>query len=98
MKSKNSKLMYVSAAVLAAGAVAGVNTQNAHAAEVQKQADKNAAQKTIDQNQKDLTHIRTNRKLSKQQKARSQSRQTMPHRLHSKYLPKKHRKHRCLFP
>lgn len=47
--------MYVSAAVLAAGAVAGVNTQNAHAAEVQKQADKNAAQKTIDQNQKDLT-------------------------------------------
>lgn len=45
--------MYVSAAVLAAGAVAGVNTQNAHAAEVQKQADKNAAQKTIDQ--KDLT-------------------------------------------
>lgn len=55
MKSKNSKLMYVSAAVLAAGAVAGVNTQNAHAAEVQKQADKNAAQKTIDQNQKDLT-------------------------------------------
>ena len=54
MKSKNSKLMYVSAAVLAAGAVAGVNTQNAHAAEVQKQADKNAAQKTIDQNQKDL--------------------------------------------
>ena len=55
MKSKNSKLMYVSAAVLAAGAVASVNTQNAHAAEVQKQADKNAAQKTIDQNQKDLT-------------------------------------------
>ena len=55
MKSKNNKLMYVSAAVLAAGAVAGVNTQNAHAAEVQKQADKNAAQKTIDQNQKDLT-------------------------------------------
>lgn len=54
MKSKNNKLMYVSAAVLAAGAVAGVNTQNAHAAEVQKQADKNAAQKTIDQNQKDL--------------------------------------------
>ena len=51
MKSKNSKLMYVSAAVLAAGAVAGVNTQNAHAAEVQKQANKNAAQKTIDQNQ-----------------------------------------------
>lgn len=47
--------MYVSAAVLAAGAVASVNTQNAHAAEVQKQADKNAAQKTIDQNQKDLT-------------------------------------------
>lgn len=47
--------MYVSAAVLAAGSVAGVNTQNAHAAEVQKQADKNAAQKTIDQNQKDLT-------------------------------------------
>ncbi len=47
--------MYVSAAVLAAGAVAGVNTQNAHAAEVQKQVDKNAAQKTIDQNQKDLT-------------------------------------------
>ena len=47
--------MYVSAAVLAAGAVAGVNTQNAHAAEVQKQANKNAAQKTIDQNQKDLT-------------------------------------------
>lgn len=47
--------MYVSAAVLAAGAVAGVNTQNAHAAEVQKQADKNAAQKTIDQNRKDLT-------------------------------------------
>lgn len=46
--------MYVSAAVLAAGAVASVNTQNAHAAEVQKQADKNAAQKTIDQNQKDL--------------------------------------------
>ncbi len=32
--------MYVSAAVLAAGAVAGVNTQNAHAAEVQKQADR----------------------------------------------------------
>lgn len=55
MKSKNNKLMYVSAAVLAAGAVAGVNTQNAHAAEVQKQADKNVAQKTIDQNQKDLT-------------------------------------------
>lgn len=55
MKSKNNKLMYVSAAVLAAGAVAGVNTQNAHAAEVQKQANKNAAQKTIDQNQKDLT-------------------------------------------
>ena len=55
MKSKNSKLMYVSAAVLAAGAVASVNTQNAHAAEVQKQADKNAAQNTIDQNQKDLT-------------------------------------------
>ena len=55
MKSKSSKLMYVSAAVLAAGAVASVNTQNAHAAEVQKQADKNAAQKTIDQNQKDLT-------------------------------------------
>ena len=55
MKSKNNKLMYVSAAVLAAGAVASVNTQNAHAAEVQKQADKNAAQKTIDQNQKDLT-------------------------------------------
>lgn len=55
MKSKNSKLMYVSAAVLAAGAVASVNTQNAHAAEVQKQANKNAAQKTIDQNQKDLT-------------------------------------------
>src|SRR5699024_10796256 len=54
MKSKNSKLMYVSAAVLAAGAVASVNTQNAHAAEVQKQADKNAAQKTIDQNKKDL--------------------------------------------
>ena len=47
MKSKNSKLMYVSAAVLAAGAVASVNTQNAHAAEVQKQADKNAAQNTI---------------------------------------------------
>ena len=47
--------MYVSAAVLAASAVASVNTQNAHAAEVQKQADKNAAQKTIDQNQKDLT-------------------------------------------
>lgn len=47
--------MYVSAAVLAAGAVASVNTQNAHAAEVQKQADKNAAQKTTDQNQKDLT-------------------------------------------
>ncbi|WP_270253402.1 hypothetical protein [Lactobacillus johnsonii] len=44
MKSKNSKLMYVSAAV------AGVNTQKAHAVEVQKQADKNAAQKTIDQN------------------------------------------------
>ena len=42
MKSKNNKLMYVSAAVLAAGAVAGVDTQNAHAAEVQKQADKNA--------------------------------------------------------
>ena len=55
MKSKNNKLMYVSAAVLAAGAVAGVNTQNAHAAEVQKQTNKNAAQKTIDQNQKDLT-------------------------------------------
>lgn len=55
MKSKNNKLMYVSAAVLAAGAVASVNTQNAHAAEVQKQADKNAAQNTIDQNQKDLT-------------------------------------------
>lgn len=57
MKSKNSKLMYVSAAVLAAGAVASVNTQNAHAAEVQKQADKNAAQNTIDQNQKDLIQI-----------------------------------------
>nr|WP_270248223.1 SEC10/PgrA surface exclusion domain-containing protein [Lactobacillus johnsonii] len=65
MKSKNSKLMYVSAAVLAAGAVAGVNTQNAHAAEVQKQADKNAAQKTIDQNQKDL--IQTQDQLNKAQ-------------------------------
>lgn len=50
--------MYVSAAVLAAGAVASVNTQNAHAAEVQKQADKNVAQKTIDQNQKDLTQTK----------------------------------------
>lgn len=65
MKSKNNKLMYVSAAVLAAGAVAGVNTQNAHAAEVQKQADKNAAQKTIDQNQKDL--IQTQDQLNKAQ-------------------------------
>ena len=65
MKSKNSKLMYVSAAVLAAGAVASVNTQNAHAAEVQKQADKNAAQKTIDQNQKDL--IQTQDQLNKAQ-------------------------------
>ena len=65
MKSKNSKLMYVSAAVLAAGAVAGVNTQNAHAAEVQKQADKNAAQNTIDQNQKDL--IQTQDQLNKAQ-------------------------------
>lgn len=45
MKSKNSKLMYVSAAVLAAGAVAGVNTQNAHAAEVQKQAEKDTDSK-----------------------------------------------------
>lgn len=57
--------MYVSAAVLAAGAVAGVNTQNAHAAEVQKQANKNAAQKTIDQNQKDL--IQTQDQLNKAQ-------------------------------
>ena len=57
--------MYVSAAVLAAGAVASVNTQNAHAAEVQKQADKNAAQKTIDQNQKDL--IQTEDQLNKAQ-------------------------------
>lgn len=57
--------MYVSAAVLAAGAVAGVNTQNAHAAEVQKQADKNAAQNTIDQNQKDL--IQTQDQLNKAQ-------------------------------
>lgn len=57
--------MYVSAAVLAAGAVASVNTQNAHAAEVQKQADKNAAQKTIDQNQKDL--IQTQDQLNKAQ-------------------------------
>lgn len=65
MKSKNNKLMYVSAAVLAAGAVAGVNTQNAHAAEVQKQANKNAAQKTIDQNQKDL--IQTQDQLNKAQ-------------------------------
>ena len=65
MKSKNNKLMYVSAAVLAAGAVAGVNTQNAHAAEVQKQADKNAAQNTIDQNQKDL--IQTQDQLNKAQ-------------------------------
>ncbi|ARW75435.1 hypothetical protein A3P64_04785 [Lactobacillus johnsonii] len=65
MKSKNSKLMYVSAAVLAAGAVASVNTQNAHAAEVQKQADKNAAQNTIDQNQKDL--IQTQDQLNKAQ-------------------------------
>lgn len=45
MKSKNNKLMYVSAAVLAAGAVAGVNTQNAHAAEVQRQAEKNTDSK-----------------------------------------------------
>ena len=37
--------MYVSAAVLAAGAVAGVNTQNAHAAEVQKQAEKDTDSK-----------------------------------------------------
>ena len=65
MKSKNSKLMYVSAAVLAAGAVASVNTQNAHAAEVQKQADKNTAQNTIDQNQKDL--IQTQDQLNKAQ-------------------------------
>lgn len=65
MKSKNNKLMYVSAAVLAAGAVASVNTQNAHAAEVQKQADKNAAQNTIDQNQKDL--IQTQDQLNKAQ-------------------------------
>ena len=65
MKSKNSKLMYVSAAVLAAGAVASVNAQNAHAAEVQKQADKNAAQNTIDQNQKDL--IQTQDQLNKAQ-------------------------------
>lgn len=57
--------MYVSAAVLAAGAVASVNTQNAHAAEVQKQADKNAAQNTIDQNQKDL--IQTQDQLNKAQ-------------------------------
>lgn len=68
MKSKNSKLMYVSAAVLAAGAVAGVNTQNAHAAEVQRQADKNAVQKTIDQNQKDLTQ--TQDQLTKAQEDR----------------------------
>lgn len=60
--------MYVSAAVLAAGAVAGVNTQTAHAAEVQKQADKNAAQKTIDQNQKDLTQ--TQDQLTKAQEDR----------------------------
>lgn len=57
--------MYVSAAVLAAGAVSSVNTQNAHAAEVQKQADKNAAQNTIDQNQKDL--IQTQDQLNKAQ-------------------------------
>ena len=68
MKSKNNKLMYVSAAVLAAGAVASVNTQNAHAAEVQKQADKNAAQKTIDQNQKDLSQ--TQDQLNKVQEDR----------------------------
>lgn len=60
--------MYVSAAVLATGAVAGVNTQNAHAAEVQKQADKNAAQKTIDQNRKDLTQ--TQDQLNKAQEDR----------------------------
>ena len=60
--------MYVSAAVLAAGVVASVNTQNAHAAEVQKQADKNAAQKTIDQNQKDLTQ--TQDQLTKAQEDR----------------------------
>ena len=60
--------MYVSAAVLAAGAVASVNTQNAHAAEVQKQADKNAAQKTIDQNQKDLSQ--TQDQLNKVQEDR----------------------------
>lgn len=60
--------MYVSAAVLAVGAVASVNTQNAHAAEVQKQADKNAAQKTIDQNQKDLSQ--TQDQLNKVQEDR----------------------------
>lgn len=76
MKSKNSKLMYVSAAVLAAGAVAGVNTQNAHAAEVQKQADKNAAQKTIDQNQKDLTQ--TQDQLNKAQADRDDAVRKVP--------------------
>lgn len=73
MKSKNSKLMYVSAAVLAAGSVAGVNTQNAHAAEVQKQADKNAAQKTIDQNQKDLTQTQDQLKTAQDAQAKAQA-------------------------
>lgn len=68
--------MYVSAAVLAAGAVAGVNTQNAHAAEVQKQADKNAAQKTIDQNQKDL--IQTQDQLNKAQADRDDAVRKVP--------------------
>ena len=68
--------MYVSAAVLAAGAVAGVNTQNAHAAEVQKQADKNAAQKTIDQNQKDLTQ--TQDQLNKAQADRDDAVRKVP--------------------
>lgn len=68
--------MYVSAAVLAAGAVAGVNTQNAHAAEVQKQADKNAAQKTIDQNQKDLTQ--TQDQLNKAQEDRDDAVRKVP--------------------
>ena len=68
--------MYVSAAVLAAGAVAGVNTQNAHAAEVQKQADKNAAQKTIDQNRKDL--IQTQDQLNKVQADRDNAVRKVP--------------------
>lgn len=65
--------MYVSAAVLAAGSVAGVNTQNAHAAEVQKQADKNAAQKTIDQNQKDLTQTQDQLKTAQDAQAKAQA-------------------------